>query len=113
MNPVYIGEFVAGEKPEPVVVTFTDADGNPIPLTGDPGYTAVWRMSINGGDAIDQNAVVTSPDGGETTYTWDADDLLDPGHYRARMWVGNGTQRFASVEYAWDVVHNDGGVPAI
>jgi hypothetical protein len=105
-----LGDYTAGEIPEPLVVTFTDAAGDAIDLTG---YTARWVYQPVGGTAVTRNAVVTTPASGVTTHTWVAADLEDEGTYNAQMWVGNLTNRYASETFQYRVNDGPGPVPAI
>jgi hypothetical protein len=102
-----IGPYVAGEIPEPIVVTFrvrtaAGGIGEAINLTG---YEARWVMSRNGGDAVELDADVLDQDinRGATVYVWAADDLAVAGWYTAEMWVGNGNNRLASQQFVFPV----------
>lgn len=95
-----LGPFVAGEKPFPLVVSFTDDAGQPLALTG-----MVGRFSFRVGDgpasvlAADVNAA-----GGTATYEWQDADLANPGLYSGEMWVGTAAGvKLASVRYSWRV----------
>lgn len=105
-----IGPYTAGEIPEPLVVTFTDADGTAIDLTG---YTARWVYEPRGGTAVTNNATITTPAAGQATYTWVAADLATSGFYNGQMWVGNNTNRYASVIFQYQVFDGPGDAPTI
>ena len=95
-----IGPFVAGERPDPLVYEFLDADGAPIDLTGYSaqfGYAELW-----GSPAALRNATV---DGSTVVYEWTAADLATPGRYRGELWAADadGTPTYASVALRWDV----------
>lgn len=89
---IRIGPYCNGERPEPLSYTFLDADGDPIDLTG---YTATFRLSINGATGESNAATVTTPASGLVTYTWAADDLV-AGTIRAEFVVTNGTNTYIS-----------------
>jgi hypothetical protein len=106
---VNTGNYVVGEKPAPLEYQYLDADGVPINLTG---YTAkfVYR-EIFGAETV-ADATVTDAVAGKVTYVWDGSELTTSGDYRAYFWVGNNTNRFASVLITWNVAYG-GTVPNI
>lgn len=107
---VSIGPYVCGEKPVPLQYTFQDSNGVAMDLTG---YTAEFEVRESLGVATFFPATVVDPANGVAQHVWTADEYPTPGHYRARMWVGNTTQRFASVLILFDVADAEGPVPAI
>lgn len=98
-----IGPFTLGEKPEPLQITIQDFNGNAVNLTG---YTASFVIesvdqTVNGlGTGISE---IVTPASGITRYTWAIADFTTMGFYRAQMWVGNGTYRYASDVFEWFV----------
>lgn len=99
-----IGPYTTGEIPPPLTVTFTDSDGDPIDLDG---YQARWVTRARGSDTEATAVAVVDPDQqantGQVTYTWVVGDLDTEGVYRGEMWVGNGTNRYASELFEFDV----------
>jgi hypothetical protein len=89
---ITIGPYTDGERPEPLEYQFLDADGDPIDLTG---YTAVFRLSIDGATGTETAATLSAPRGGRVTYTWGAGDLTE-GTLAAEFEVSNGTNTFIS-----------------
>jgi hypothetical protein len=87
-----IGPYTSGERPEPLEYSFLDADGAPVNLTG---FTATFRLSINGQPGSSNAASVTTPLEGTVTYTWAADDLT-AGALRAEFVATNGTNTYIS-----------------
>jgi hypothetical protein len=110
MTDVTLGPFTAGEIPVPVVYQFQDAAGAPLNLTG---YTAKLTYLRRGGTAVTRDAVITTPLSGEVTYTWVAADFDTAGSYKADLWVGNLTNRYASVRLKWYVTVPVATAPAI
>lgn len=96
-RPTHIGTFRQGERPEPLVVTFTDDAGTAINLTG---FTAraVWRLrSSPQSAATTDTPTITTAASGIVTYSWDADNTASLGMHVLEIWVGNaGTLRYAS-----------------
>jgi hypothetical protein len=107
---VQIGPYVVGEKPAPLMYQFQDSDGIPIDLTG---YSAqfVYRQQYD--VATTASATVSDPANGEVTYNWTGSEMTKAGHYMSEVWVGNGTNRFASVLIEFDARNAVGSVPNI
>lgn len=99
---VRLGPYVAGEIPPAFIYTFLDEAGDPIPL---PDFEAklVWkrRRTVVEVDATIDADQFENP--GQVTYVWQEGDLDEPGAYKADLWVGDGTSRFASVRLLWTV----------
>lgn len=89
--------YTAGEIPEPLLVEFNNADDTDVDLTGT--VQAAFTYRVNGGTPVEQPAV-WDPVAGTVTYVWAAGDLATPGVLVGEMWVGNGTNRLASVKIA-------------
>jgi hypothetical protein len=110
-----IGPYVVGEIPAPLEYQFLDYAGGPINLAG---YTAKFQRGERGNTApfinvVTLNAVITDAANGKVTYTWVASDFPAPGPYAGMFWVGNGTQRYASLLITWTVCASVGVAPAI
>ena len=106
-----IGPYVVGEKPAPLEYTFQESDGSAMDLTG---YTAKFIVRpADGTPATTYNASVTNPAGGVVTYTWDGTEFAAPGKHWAELWVGNTTNRYASLRLEYRVRDSVGPVPAI
>ena len=104
---VQLGPFSVGEKPLPLLMTFTDFDGNAIDLDG---YTADFVIEkIDADEATDSDlgsgtTTIPTPASGITQYAWHENDFQYAGRYQGQMWVGDNTNRLASIEFWWDVV---------
>jgi hypothetical protein len=110
---VIIGPFVVGEKPAPLEYQFLDSGGQGMNLGA---YTARFSCIERGGNTVTvdvANAVVTDAATGRVTYTWTGAEFPTPGRYEAELWVGNTTQRFASVLLLFTVRAAVASVPAI
>jgi hypothetical protein len=108
---VTVGPYVVGEKPPPLTYQFQDSTGTPIDLTG---YTAKFELHESLGVTTQYNATLNAPaTAGIVQYVWLGTEFPTPGHYRARLWAGNSTQRFASVLITFDVADSEGPVPAV
>jgi len=109
---ITIGPYVVGEKPAPLEYTFLESDGTPLNLTG---YTAkfVVRPVDDPAAVTEVDASVTDPTGGTVTYTWSGTELSTPGDHWAEFWVGNNTNRYASLRMTCSVRQSLGPVPAI
>lgn len=106
-----IGPYTVGEKPAPLEYTFLKSDGTAMNLTG---YTAKFIVRpADGEPATTYNASVTDPAGGVVTYVWDGTEFAAPGKHWAELWVGNTTNRYASLRLEYGVRASVGPVPAI
>jgi BppU N-terminal domain len=107
---VRIGPFVIGEKPAPLEYQFQKSDGTPLPIAG---YTVKFIYRERDGAATTANGTLTDGPNGKVTYTWTGSEFATPGHYQSEFWVGNGTNRFASILIEFDVRASVGDVPQI
>jgi hypothetical protein len=108
---ITIGPYVVGEKPAPLEYTFLDSDGVPIDLSG---YTAKFIVRpVDSDISVTYNATVTTPAAGEVTYTWDGTEFAEQGPHWSEFWVGNSTNRFASLRLEYSVRASVGPVPAV
>lgn len=105
-----IGPYTAGEKPAALVHTFTDSSGTAINLAG---YTAKLQLVRLDAAPATANATVSGAATGEVTYAWGASDLTTAGRYQAQFWAGNGTFRFASDIFTFEVQPSVTTAPAI
>jgi hypothetical protein len=105
-----LGGFVQGEVPAPLEYTFLDSDGVPLNLTG---FTAKFTWRAVPGTPTEASASVSNPTGGKATYIWTGPEFAVPGPHIAEMWVGNLTNRWASVRIVYTVRVPVGAVPAI
>lgn len=112
-NPsVTVGPYVVGEKPQPLVYTYVSTD------TGLPIDISAWtaKYSYREEDSATStlaNATVVNGPGGQVSYTWTGAEFPTSGHYLTEFWVGNSTNRFASILIEFDVRQPVGAVPAI
>lgn len=109
-NPIKLGLFTVGEKPAPLVYQFLDNDGLVINLTG---YTVKFVWEPVGGTDTTGNGILLVAASGTVQYTWTGTEFAVPGQYQGEFWVGNGTNRWASVLITWTVRAAVGTVPAI
>lgn len=111
-DSITIGPYVVGEIPTPLEYTFLESDGTAMDLSG---YTAkfVTRPSDDPSAVAEFTAQVTNPTGGVVTYAWDGTEILTPGNHWAEFWVGNTTNRFASLRMSYSVRQSVGPVPVI
>jgi hypothetical protein len=106
-----IGPFTVGEIPGDLVVTFEDDDGNAIADIS--GWTVKFVGEEIGGDKFSEDGEVSSGTNAEAKYVWDGTLLTETGFYRAQLWIGNGTKRFASIVFEFLVEDGPGDTPSI
>lgn len=111
-DTITIGPYVVGEIQSPLQYTFLESDGSPMNLTG---YTAkfVTRPVDDESAVATYAASVSAPLAGEVTYAWTGAEILTPGRHWAQIWVGNTTNRFASLRMDYSVQASVGPVPSI
>jgi len=107
---IEIGPYVVGERPAPLVYQFLDSAGTAINLTG---FTAKFNYQERDGAAVTANATISDAVNGKAQYTFTGAEFSTAGRYRAEMWVGNLTNRYASVDITFDVAVPVGTPPAI
>jgi baseplate upper protein BppU len=111
MSKITLSEpYVIGEKPSPLVYQFQDSGGTAINITG---FTAKFLYQEHDGAAVTANAAVSDGPNGKAQYTFTGNEFATAGHYRAAFVVGNGTNRYESVEINFDVSTGVGTMPSI
>ena len=98
-----LGAYREGIVPPPIVVTFEDANGNPIDLTH---FTARLEYRHSGDAIVKRTAVIDADqvaNRGQVRYTWVAADFTAVGAHQGELWVGNGSNRYASIYLLWFV----------
>jgi hypothetical protein len=105
-----IGPYVTGEKPAPLQYQFLDSSGVPMDLTG---YTAKLSVQERFGSPTEYSAVMAVAASGVVSYAWTGTEWPTPGRYAIQFWVGNGTNRYASVRMVFAVASSVGPVPII
>lgn len=111
MSKISISEpYVIGEKPSPLEYQFLDSNGAVLNITG---FTAKFIYQERDGAAVTANATVPTGTDGKARYTFTGTEFATAGHYRAAFVVGNGTNRFESVEINFDVSIGVGTMPSI
>jgi len=101
--------LMAGEIPEPLAHTFLDADGTAMNLTGFDA-SAVWEhtdgttgtLSCSAGDST-----------GEISATVSAAAVASTGVVDVVVWVGNGSNRYASPIWRLLIADPPGAAPSI
>lgn len=113
MSVIKISEpYVMGEKPSPLIYQFLDANGVAINITA---WTVKFNYQERDGVAVTGAGVTSISDGpnGKAMYTFSGAEFTTAGHYRAAFIVGNGTNRYESVEINFDVSVGVGTMPSI
>ena len=101
-----LGNFVAGELPDPVVYQFQTAVGGPKDLSSS---TVEFHISKDGatpalgtGTADLDPVISPAPFESFVRYAWASIDMA-AGHYEAMFWVTKGANVFASKKIVWYV----------
>lgn len=111
MTDITIGPYVRGEKPPPLEYSFLDSGGVAIDLTG---YTALLRVQrTDAADYLELTAVVSVAASGTVRHVWTGAEFPTAGDYWLEFWVGNTTNRYASVRLKASVREPLGPPPSI
>lgn len=103
-------------KPVPLQHQFLDINGDPIDLSvgtwvgqarAEQLHVAVQPPNVGTGTCQVDALTATA------TYLWNAADFETIGRFRIILWIGNGTQRFGSTVYEWDVADAPGADPTV
>lgn len=109
-RPVDVGPYRAGEIVEPLLYPFTDANGDPIDLTG---YDVRIAYRINRGTQVVRTGTLADAAAGQITYAWVAADLNTVGLMEGDIVVGNGGNRYAQSFRAPILAPLGGAIPTI
>lgn len=102
-----LGTYKPGERPAPLVIDMNAGD-----ITGYDARANVKR--VRGSGAMSRTSItVTDGPNSEVTYTWQDEDFTEPGTWKLEAWVGNGTNRYASVTFVYAVEEAVGDAPDI
>ena len=105
-----------GTRAVPIAHQFLDQDGDPVDLsvgvwsgevTAEQLYAASVPTGLGSGNVVIDIPTATA------TYNWADEDFLTEGKFRLIIWIGNGTSRFGSTVYEWDVADAPGGTPTV
>lgn len=108
-----------GSRPPLLEHQYLDANGNPYDLS-----TGIWtgqaraeQLHLGSGESqptgIGSGSVSVTIATAIASYAWVDQDFLTPGRFRLIIWIGNGTQRFGSTIYEWDVADAPGADPTV
>jgi hypothetical protein len=105
-----------GAKPDPIVHQFLDQNGDPVDMsvgtwTGQGRAEQLWVEAQP--PNIGTGSVVVNDVEATATYTWHSADFGTEGKFRLIIWVGNGTVRYGSTVYEWDVADAPGADPSV
>lgn len=97
-----LGPYVRGEVPPPLVYQFQDIDGVKVPITG---FHGVFVLKKTATATAVERAIVLDATESTLTFTWGLTDLDTDGTGSGQFWVGStdGTRKYASEDYEWDV----------
>lgn len=107
---VCIGPYVVGEIPPALVYQFLDSGGAPINLTA---YQVDFIVRERSGAPATHAGALSDAANGKVSYTWTGAEWPTPGRYLAEFFVGNGTNRYASLLITFTVRASVGAVPSI
>jgi hypothetical protein len=100
-----LGPYSVGEIPRPIEVQFLDAEGAALAITGFDAEFIIEQISGTAAAGLGAGtASIADGPTGVAQYAWAAADFAQAGRYQGQMWVGDGTNRLASVELWWDVL---------
>jgi len=105
-----------GSKPLPIQHQFLDQNGDPVDMSvgtwtgqgrAEQLYVEDQPAGLGAGSVVVDDMLATA------TYPWVVADMATAGKFRIILWVGNGTLRFGSTVYEWDVADAPGAAPSV
>ncbi len=105
--------------PPPLEHQYLDAAEDPADLTSGTwtGQGRAEKINLDDGESqpagIGAGTVTIDIPSATATYGWVAADFAQIGRFRIIVWIGNGTQRFGSTTYEWDVSDPPGADPSV
>jgi hypothetical protein len=108
--------FPIGARPGGLSFQWLKDDGDPIDMS-----VGVWtgqaRASALDGTAAPANlgdgVVAVDTDTATAVYSWHDDDFSVAGRFRIILWVGNGSERWGSTVFEYEVVDAPGDDPTV
>jgi hypothetical protein len=103
-------------KPDPLEHQYLDENDDPIDMSvgtwvGQARAEALYGTAPPAG--LGTAGVNVNTTTATATYPWHADDFSTPGVFRLILWVGNGTVRYGSTVYEWEVADAPGADPTV
>lgn len=109
MSDLTLGPYTAGEKPAPITYQFLDDQGVPLALTGS-WVAKLEQRNRSTGDTVTEATPTFDVPTATATFTV---ATTDPGVYTGELWIGDGSNRYASVRFAWLTRAAVGTAPSI
>jgi len=113
---VDLGAFPEGSIPAGLSFQYLDGDGNPADMLsgtwaaeGKAEQLHVGSQPVGIGDGVATIDTVTSTG----TYAWTSADFGTLGRFQLTLWVGNGTNRYGSPTFEWEVFDAPGDLPTV
>ena len=102
-------------KPQAISYQWLDGDGDALDFDTDTWVGQGRAEAVDGTapDNLGDGAVVVVASTATATYSFHADDFSEVGVFRLVIWVGNGTHRYGSVAFEWEVYDAPGAVPTV
>lgn len=108
-----------GTRPPLLEHQYLDENGDPLDLS-----TGVWtgqgraeKLHLAAGESqppgLGSGTVSIDIPTATASYAWADEDYETEGRFRLIIWIGNGTQRFGSTVYEWDVADAPGANPTV
>jgi hypothetical protein len=106
-----------GAKPDPIVHQYLDQNGDPVDMSVGTwvGQGRAEQLFIEDPQPanLGDGSVVIDDVEATATYVWHTADFAQVGKFRIIIWVGNGTLRYGSTVYEWDVADAPGAPPSV
>lgn len=111
-----MGGFPTGAIPAGLTYQYLDGDGDPASMsigtwtaevTAEQLHVASQPSGLGGGTAgVDDTTSIGS-------YAWSADDFKTVGRFQLTIWAGNGSNRYGSATFEWEVYDAPGADPTV
>lgn len=112
-----LGAFPQGAIPAGLSFQFLDGDGAAADMS-----VGSWSAQARGeqlhvdaqpSPGIGEGSAIVDTPTATGSYAWAADDCLTVGRFQLVIWAGNGSNRYGSPTFEWEVYDAPGALPTV
>ncbi len=104
-----------GSKPQAITYQWLDGDGDALDFTVSTWVGQARAEVVDGTEPsnLGGGTVAVDAPSATATYSFHAEDFSEVGVFRLVIWAGNGTNRYGSVVFEWEVYDAPGAAPTV